>query len=70
MQTIGLILAFLVGLYLLPGIPVITWAKRKYYGLSGDGGPLLSLLFWPLVLLGIVISDDKSTGPPDYEELD
>jgi len=69
MHTVWMILALLAGLYLLPGIVVIAWAKIKY-GLQGDGGPLLELLIWPIVLLGIVISDDKSTGPPDYEELD
>jgi len=69
MHPVLLILAFLAGLYLLPGIAVVAWARAKY-GLSGDGGPLLELLIWPCVLLGIVISDDKSTGPPDYEELE
>ena len=69
MYAVLLILAFLAGLYLLLGIVVVTLARAKY-GLRGDGGPLLELLIWPLVLFGIVISDDKSTGPPDYQELD
>jgi hypothetical protein len=61
-----IILAILVGLCLLAEIKVIVWLRTKY-GITGN--PVVNLLLFPFILLGIIISDNGTTGPPDYEKL-